>query len=171
MKRRDIWLLAGVMILAAAIFLLAKVLPEGSIDLSGAKLPVTTAPADAEINEAITATPLATGSAQALAPANAYLSVQMDRVVFDPFPLVDSRDFELPQPDGKLNVVRATEDSIIMLSSTCDNQDCVHQGIVTLDNRNARVLDNAIICLPNKVILTLLTPDEAQREWDRHNAP
>lgn len=52
-----------------------------------------------------------------------------------------------------------------MKSSSCDNQACVHQGIVTLENMSTRVLQNMIICLPNEVVLSLLTPEEAQLQW------
>lgn len=173
MKRRDIWLLAGVLIIAAAVFLLAKVLPQGSGGISGVQLPVVTQ-TPAASGAASTAAPsdetASAGPAMTLPPADAYLSVQVDNVVFVPFPLTESRDIELPQPDGKLNVARVTEGSVQMHSSTCENQDCVLQGIVTLDNRDARVLGNAIVCLPNKVVLMLLTPEEAQREWDRYIA-
>ncbi len=178
MKRRDLWLLAGVLVIAAAVFLLAKLLPGEGGGLSGLQLPVVTAqpssgdsdttasasPATAPPDGTVTAAPAPT-----LVPAQAYLGVQMDNLVFDPFPLTESRDIELPQPEGKLNVVRVTQTSIVMHSSTCDNQDCVNQGEVTIENRGARVLGNQIICLPNKVILTLMTPEEAQQAWDTYN--
>ncbi len=57
-----------------------------------------------------------------------------------------------------------------MHASNCDNQDCVHQGKVTLDNRENRVLMNMIICLPNRVVLTLLDAQEAQKQWEEHAA-
>jgi hypothetical protein len=47
-----------------------------------------------------------------------------------------------------------------MESATCENQDCVHQGEVTLENKNARVLENLIICLPNQVYLELYSTEE-----------
>ena len=47
-----------------------------------------------------------------------------------------------------------------MEKSTCENQDCVNQGLVTLENRDARVLYNMIVCLPNQVMLELYTYDE-----------
>jgi hypothetical protein len=200
LKRKDIWLLLGVLAVAAVVFLLAKVLPGGG-GLSGGELPMATAtvaptaqataepdtntqpPATATAALTGTAAPTAQATAEpdagtqppaavaTLVPAQAYLSVQIDNIVFDPYPLLEERDIELPQPGGKLNVVRVTKDSIMMHSSTCDNQDCVHQGIVTLENRDTRILSNAIVCLPNKVILLLLTPEEAQREWQRYYAP
>jgi hypothetical protein len=47
-----------------------------------------------------------------------------------------------------------------MKSSTCDNQDCVLQGTVSLENKYERVLGNMIICLPNEITLELFTPQE-----------
>lgn len=46
-----------------------------------------------------------------------------------------------------------------MHSASCKNQDCVHQGDVTLDNYNNRVLNNWIICLPNQVTIELVAED------------
>ena len=47
-----------------------------------------------------------------------------------------------------------------MEDSTCENHDCVDQGLVTLENRTDRILSNMIICLPNQVILQLYSPEE-----------
>ena len=57
------------------------------------------------------------------------------------------------------NTIHVTPDSIWMEHSTCDNQDCVMQGTVSLDNMETRVLSNMIICLPNEVVLELHTPE------------
>ena len=46
-----------------------------------------------------------------------------------------------------------------MKESNCTNQDCVHQGDVTLQNIASRPLANQIICLPHKVVLELVTVD------------
>ena len=58
------------------------------------------------------------------------------------------------------NVIHLTQDGVYMEDSTCENHDCVQQGIVTLENRNERILGNFIICLPNQVYLQLFTPEE-----------
>ena len=67
-------------------------------------------------------------------------------------------------PDGSAaeNVVHVTADGVFMEDSTCDNHDCVQQGLVTLDNREERILGNMIICLPNQVFLQLFTVDEVR---------
>lgn len=110
------------------------------------------------------------GTAPTLIPAQAYLSVQIDKIVYDPIPLLEENLLELVQPDGKRNVIAFTPQGILMHSANCDNQDCVRQGEVTLNNRGKRVLSNMIICLPNRVVLSLLTPEEANKQWQQLNA-
>lgn len=58
------------------------------------------------------------------------------------------------------NVIEFLPDGCRMASSSCENQDCVHQEEVTLSNRETRVLGNWIICLPNRVTLELYTPED-----------
>ena len=94
----------------------------------------------------------------------AYLRVQVGDQVWEPIALADGDEYTINQPNGAVNVVRATAGGAVMHSSTCDNQSCIKQGEVTLANRDSRVLGNMIICLPNEVILEVLTPEEAGME-------
>ena len=96
--------------------------------------------------------------------AQAYLRIQVGNEVWEPIALADGDEYTINQPDGKTNVVHVTATGAVMHSSTCDNQSCVDQGQVTLENRDSRVLANMIICLPNEVILEVLTPEEAGME-------
>jgi hypothetical protein len=66
----------------------------------------------------------------------------------------------LPNGTEAVNTIHLTPEGVYMEHSTCDGQDCVQQGEVTLDNRDARILGNMIICLPNQVTLQLFTPEE-----------
>ena len=91
----------------------------------------------------------------------AYLRIQVTDQVWEAIPMADGGEYTIAQPDGKENVVRTTATGAVMHFSTCDNQSCVEQGEVTLENRDSRVLSNMIICLPNQVILEVLTPEEA----------
>lgn len=93
-----------------------------------------------------------------------YLVLTMGDTRYKPLPLYKETTYRLRQPDGKENVFHVTRDSVYMESANCDNQNCIHQGTVTLDNREARVLGNMIICLPNKVVLELITPKEAEEQ-------
>lgn len=89
----------------------------------------------------------------------------------------EGRWFELPKEETSLtlrrtaedgseivNVVTLTPDGAYMASSTCENQDCVNQGRVTLENKATRVLTNLILCLPNEVVIELYAPEEVEAE-------
>lgn len=62
--------------------------------------------------------------------------------------------------EDKVNIIRLTNHSVMMESSTCDNQDCVDQGEVTLENLSDRVLYNMILCLPHSVSIELYSQQE-----------
>ncbi len=89
----------------------------------------------------------------------AFLVVSVAGEMYEPIPLDGKARYTVTRGD-KVNVIEVTEDSVTMHSSTCDNQDCVLQGTVTLENREGRVLKNMILCLPNEVVLELYTPEE-----------
>ena len=48
---------------------------------------------------------------------------------------------------------------VVMASSTCHNQLCVHMGEVTLDNWELRANQTFIICLPNRVTVELVVKE------------
>lgn len=58
------------------------------------------------------------------------------------------------------NTLRLWKDGFCMDSSTCDNQDCVMQGNVTLANKNQRVLMHMVLCLPHDVVVELYSTEE-----------
>lgn len=99
-------------------------------------------------------------------PAECYLWVTVGDMVFEPYPMLKEQDFPITQVDGKENIVHITPQGFYMASASCINQECVHQGEVTIKNRDVRILGNQVICLPNQVLLELLTPEEAQVVWD-----
>ena len=92
----------------------------------------------------------------------AYLRVQVGSEVWPLIPLKDGGEYVVEQENGRRNVIHTTETGIVMHFSTCDNQNCVDQGAVTLDNRENRVLGSLIVCLPNEIVLELVAPEEAQ---------
>ena len=93
---------------------------------------------------------------------SAYLLATVNGIVFEPVPLLGEDEYTITQKAADMeNLIHVTKDSIVMASSTCENQDCVKQGVVSLKTRETRVLGNMIICLPNGVTLELLTPEEA----------
>lgn len=88
----------------------------------------------------------------------------------------EGRWFELPAEEStitlkrtaedgteKINVIALTPEGAYMHSSTCDNQDCVEQGVVTLTNKAQRVLQNLIVCLPNEVSIEVYSQAEMQQ--------
>ena len=127
-------------------------------DAEPTQAPVATeAPAGTEAPAATEAP--ATTEAPAAEHAQAYLLVTVGDAVYEPIPLVTEGRYTIKRGDH-INIVEVTADSICMAESSCDNQDCVYQGVVDLENRNARVLQNMIICLPNNVMLELYTYEE-----------
>ncbi len=101
-------------------------------------------------------------------PVRAWMVVTVDRKS-TVYPLTKTGDYTIEQKKKHAtNVIHVTPDSITMASSTCDNQLCVSEGTVTLDNKADRILGNYIICLPNSVQLELLNEAEyAERYPDK----
>lgn len=91
--------------------------------------------------------------------ARAYLLVTVRGVTYQPIPLYEEHDYTIRQPNCE-NVLHVTADSVYMKSASCDNQDCVEQGTVTLENSKERALFNMILCLPNQVYLELYSAEE-----------
>ena len=82
---------------------------------------------------------------------------------YEPILLNQETEFTIHQEEEKENTIYITQNSVHMLSSTCDNQNCVQQGIVTTENRERRLLGNMIVCLPNQVLLELVSRNELER--------
>ena len=82
--------------------------------------------------------------------------ITLDGEVIDRVPLSAPRTVTVEQPDGAVNVVEVSDHGAVMLSSTCDNQLCVHMGEVTVDNWEYRPNQAFIICLPNRVSVELV---------------
>lgn len=74
----------------------------------------------------------------------------------DPIPMDRDKVITIRQDDGKVNKVHITPEKVYMESSTCENQDCVGQGEITLDNYKTRILSTYVICLPNAVSVEMV---------------
>lgn len=105
--------------------------------------------------------------AAALAPLLPRTAAEVDCVVvsvgdaeYARIPLSQPRTLTIEQENGAVNVVEVTERGMRMVSSTCGNQVCVHQGLVTLDNWELKPQQQFISCLPNRVILELVEAAE-----------
>ena len=95
-------------------------------------------------------------------PAESYLILTTNSGISSPIPLNEENSFRVKQGDGSENVVHIGKNSFYMESSNCDNQNCVGEGEVTLENRDSRILYNMVICLPHQLTLELLTPEETE---------
>lgn len=168
--KKNLIVLAGVVLLIAVVALVAGLQKRelnptlGTLEADPTATPVVTqAPAEATAVPDVTAAPENTAAEATpettLEPAKAFLVVTVAGAMYEPIPLYQEGRYTIRRED-LVNVIEVTTDSIKMHESSCDNQDCVEQGVVSLDNRSKRVLQNMIICLPNEVVLELYTPEE-----------
>ena len=95
-------------------------------------------------------------------PAESYLIIQTATGVLSPIPLAEEASFKVNISEDEYNIVHIGKNSVYMESSTCDNQNCVGEGEITLENRDTRVLYNMIVCLPHDLLLELVDADEAR---------
>ena len=170
--KKNLIVIAALVLLVAAVALTAMLLkPElnptlGTLEADPTATPVATevpvvteAPAaDAAATEAPAAETTANEGLDSL-NADAYLVVSVAGMMYEPIPLVEEGRYSIRRGD-LVNVIEVTPTSIKMHESSCDNQDCVEQGTVSLENYKQRVLQNMIICLPNEVVLELYTTEE-----------
>jgi hypothetical protein len=155
-KRKDWLIIAVALLLALVLFVLTR---------SGIRLGVPGGDDSMRVLTEVNQPALSEAQPEATnGEVLAYLVLTMGDTRYKPLPLVKETAYRLRQADGKENVFHVTRDSVFMESANCDNQNCIHQGTVTLDNRDTRVLENMIICLPNKVVLELITPKEAEEQ-------
>lgn len=78
----------------------------------------------------------------------------------DPIPMDRDKIITIRQENGEINKICITPDSVDMEYSTCENQDCIGEGTITLDNYNERILGTWIICLPNQVTIEMVPADK-----------
>lgn len=190
MKRKDFIIVAVVVVIAAGLFAYWKLgrtvqpvrgTPAGTLEmlpLEPAKTPEPDTQKTAGIFNILpgayadevlpTPTPIPEPR-PTLYPAESYLRVVTNSGEYDLIPLITDAQFKLTQGENMENVIEIGVNSVKMHSSTCDNQDCVNQGEITLENRDERVLFDMIICLPNQVMLQLLSAEEAQTLWESYN--
>lgn len=151
MRNKNVWILAGLVAFIAIVAALGALFMH-------AGAPFANAP---ELSQAAGIEIIPPANAPETGEAAAYLRITVGGTAYQPIPLNAEGDYTIRQTQtGAENVVHVTPESMIMQSSTCKNQDCVKQGVVTLTNMDGRLLGNMIICLPNQVTLELYTPDQ-----------
>lgn len=81
--------------------------------------------------------------------------IRLGNTEYARIPLSQPQTLTISQENGAVNVVEITENGMRMVSSTCQNQICVHRGWITIENWE--LMGGAFIsCLPNQVLLELL---------------
>lgn len=113
----------------------------------------TAAPTDVP---AETAEPTAAPADAEEPAAKAYLIVYVGTGMYDPIPLLGSARFTLKTGGERVNIIEVNEESVWMAESTCPTQDCVNQGVVSLDNKDTRILGDCIYCMAHNVTLQLI---------------
>lgn len=178
MKKRDILILVAVVVIALAMILITR--PNLIQNIFAPSPTPTAAPVDlpddtteptvspsADPGQEPSRAPGEEKAAPTLPPAKAYMKIIANATQYPPVPLLMEEDITIKRDDGNENVIHLTPDGFHMVSSTCADQICIQQGEVTLENRDMRVLAGFVICIPNDLQLELLSPEEAQREWQR----
>lgn len=99
-------------------------------------------------------------------PSIAYVLVRMPNPVgLLPLPLEGeyTKTIRRTMDDGSeyINVLHLTSEGFWMEDSNCEGHDCINEGIVTLSNREQRILWNMVICLPHQLSAELITREEA----------
>ena len=171
-KRKDALIVAAVLVVAAVLLAVSRLMPK--TDLSQKTAQETLAPdaieyLDATAAPAVTEAPAATEApkqaasvvgpmpAPQTAEVKGYVVITVgNRQYGDPIPMDRDKVITVRQSDGKENKVHITPEKVYMEHSTCENQDCVGQGEISLENYKSRILSTFVICLPNAVTIEMV---------------
>ncbi len=172
-KRNGLWcnvlIVTALLLIVAVLMVVLRRNAPANVDANAPLLPLTATDAPTEApTELTTSTPEAAATPEAtatpdLSQVKAFLVVTVGDKTYQPIPLTEEGYYRLRHGDC-INIVHVTPTSIDMHEANCDNQDCVEQGEVTLENKDTRILGNMIICLPNQVTLQLYSRDELM-DW------
>ena len=176
-KRNGLWcnvlIVTALLLIVAVLMVVLRRNAPANVDANAPLLPLTATDAPTEAlteapTELATSTPEAAATPEItatpdLSQVEAFLVVTVGDKTYQPIPLTEEGYYRLRHGDC-INIVHVTPTSIDMHEANCDNQDCVEQGEVTLENKDTRILGNMIICLPNQVTLQLYSRDELM-DW------
>ena len=171
-KRKDALLVAALLVVAVALLAASRLMPQTDLSQKTAQetlapdaieyLDATAAPAATEV-PAATEAPKQVASVVGPMPApqtaevKGYVVITVgNRQYGDPIPMDRDKVITVRQSDGKENKVHITPEKVYMEHSTCENQDCVGQGEITLENYKTRILSTFVICLPNAVTIEMV---------------
>lgn len=190
LKKKDLLIIAVVLLAAVALFAGSKMLPKTDLSTKTADVtlapdaieyldetPAPDAPEAAQTPEA-TAEPAATEAPETTdAPQSANMVGPMmpkqtekvrghvvitvaGRQYGDPIPMDRDKIITVKQENGAINRIHITSEYVEMESSTCENQDCIGEGEVNVNTYKDRILSTYIICLPNQVTIEMVPADE-----------
>ena len=99
-------------------------------------------------------------------PSIAYVLIRMPNPIgLLPLPVEGeyTRTIRQTMEDGTeaYNVLHLTPEGFWMEDANCKGHDCVGEGMVTLENREERVLWNMVVCMPHQLVAELITREEA----------
>lgn len=97
---------------------------------------------------------------------SAYLRITIAGQTEELIPLTEEREIRIEQENGDYNLVQIFVGGFRVIEANCYNQDCIHQGDVTISNIGGRALANEIICLPHTLVLSLVTQEETILELE-----
>ena len=190
LKKKDLLIIAVVLLAAVALFAGSKLLPK--TDLSTKTADVTLAPdaieyldetpapeateaaqtPEATAEPAATEAPAATDAPQSANMVGPMMPKQTEKVrghvvitvagrqYGDPIPMDRDKIITVKQENGAINRIHITPEYVEMESSTCENQDCIGEGEVNVNTYKDRILSTYIICLPNQVTIEMVPADE-----------
>lgn len=162
-RKNDFLLIAVVLLVALALLAVQGMFRNRTRSLDELTADATLAP-DA-VSDWATQQPFGPALPESEEPVAGYVLIGVGTEQYgDLIPMDHEKIITIRQDDDHINQVRITRDSVEMLSSTCENQDCVHQGTVTLENYTTRALQAFILCLPNTVSIELIPAQNIQEE-------
>ena len=190
LKKKDLLIIAVVLLAAVALFAGSKMLPKTDLSTKTADvmlapdaieyLDETPAPdateaaqtPEATAEPAATEAPETTDAPQSANMVGPMMPKQTEKVrghvvitvagrqYGDPIPMDRDKIITVKQENGAINRIHITPEYVEMESSTCENQDCIGEGEVNVNTYKDRILSTYIICLPNQVTIEMVPADE-----------
>lgn len=190
LKKKDLLIIAVVLLAAVALFAGSKMLPKTDLSTKTADVtlapdaieyldetpapeaPEAAQPPEATAEPAATETPEATDAPQSANMVGPMMPKQTEKVrghvvitvagrqYGDPIPMDRDKIITVKQENGAINRIHITPEYVEMESSTCENQDCIGEGEVNVNTYKDRILSTYIICLPNQVTIEMVPADE-----------
>lgn len=164
-KTGNILIIAILVVIAAGLLIASRFIQSPNANLSQTEIENTIQALATETPEPPQADATETPETESTAApeekqlAEGYLFIILNGYIYGIEPLGEERDVTVDQGNGVVNVIHLQKDGFYMQSSTCDNQLCVGEGTVTLDNWQQRILGPCVYCLPHSLQLELVVPN------------